>query len=188
MTVHDTTPRAITLARAALQRPLAPFRSLPERLIVVDVPQQRLTILEDGEAIADYPVSTAAAGVGGEEGSHRTPPGWHRIHRRIGAGAPLGALFVSREPTGAVWRGEATEEDLILTRVLTLEGLEDGVNRGPGRDSLERYVYIHGTNQPERLGTPVSHGCVRVRNEDVVALFDRVREGDPIVIVEEPRT
>jgi len=186
MTDHERTQRAIRLARSALARPLTPFTSLPERLVVVDVSHQCLTVLEGGKWVADYPISTASAGVGGEEGSHRTPPGWHRIHRRIGAGAPLGALFVSREPTGAVWKGEATEEDLILTRVLTLEGLEDGVNRGPGRDSLERYVYIHGTNQPERLGTPVSHGCVRIRNEDVVALFDQVREGDPVLIAEGP--
>ena len=114
--------------------------------------------------------------------------GWHRIHARIGAGAPLGTVFESRVPTGRVWRGEAAEADLILTRVLTLEGLEDGVNRGPGRDSLERYIYLHGTNHEDQLGRPASHGCVRLANADVVELFDRVAEGDPVFIAAgEPR-
>jgi len=175
--------RAVALAHASLQRPAAPFDALPERLLVVDVALQTITLIIGGAADAAYPVSTALAGLGGEEGSHCTPPGWHRIHRRIGKDQPIGALFVSREPTGAVWNGEPTESDLILTRVLTLEGLEDGVNRGTGRDSLERYIYVHGTNHPERIGTAVSHGCIRMRNEDIVDLFDRVREGDPLVVV-----
>lgn len=178
---------ALLAARAALDRPGSPFAELPARVLLVNTARQRLVLIQEGEPVAEYPVSTARAGVGGEEGSHRTPPGWHRIHRRIGQDAPVGALFVSREPTGAVWRGEPTEDDLILTRVLTLEGLEEGVNRGAGRDSLERYIYIHGTNHPDRIGAPVSHGCVRMRNEDIVALFELVREGDPVVIVTEPR-
>src|SRR4029079_5343157 len=117
-------------------------------------------------------------GVGGEEGSHRTPPGWHRIHARIGEGQPLRAVCSIRSPTGDMWRGEPSDSDLILTRILTLEGLEPGVNPGPGRDSLERYIYFHGTNHEDRIGQPDSHGCIRLRNDDVVTLFDRVREGD----------
>jgi UDP-N-acetylmuramate--alanine ligase len=180
----EAASRALALARAALARPRAPFRELPSRLLLVDIERQRLTLFEDGRPAADYPVSTAAAGIGGEEGSNRTPPGWHRIHAGIGAGAPSGAEFESRVATGRVWRGEPSPEDLILTRVLTLEGLEEGVNRGPGRDSLERYIYIHGTNHEEALGRPDSHGCVRMANADVVDLFDRVAEGDAVVIVE----
>jgi len=184
-----TTPtdRTLTLARAALGRPASPFAELPDRLLVVDVGRQILTLVIAGEAVAAWPVSTALAGVGGEEGSHCTPPGWHRVQRRIGGDQPIGALFVSREPTGAVWHGEPTESDLILTRILTLEGLEPGVNRGPGRDSLERYIYVHGTNHPDRLGSPVSHGCIRMRNEDIVDLYERVREGDALVVVEDLR-
>ena len=112
----------------------------------------------------------------------RTPPGWHRIHARIGEGAPSGAVFVSREATGDRWKGEPEAADLILTRILTLEGLEDGVNRGPGHDSLERYIYIHGTNHEEELGRPASHGCVRMGNADVIDLFARVAVGDPVVV------
>jgi UDP-N-acetylmuramate--alanine ligase len=174
----------LRLARVALDRPHSPLRSLPPRLILVDVARQRLSLI-DGERVAEeFPVSTAAAGIGAESGSYRTPPGWHRIHARIGAGEPLGMAFESRIPTGRRWEGEPLAEDLILTRILTLEGLEESVNRGPGRDSLERYIYIHGTNHPEELGRPASHGCIRMANEDVVRLFDRVEEGDPVVVVE----
>ena len=175
--------RAIDLARDALVRPGAPS-ALPPRVLLVDVERQRRTLLEDGAAARTWPVSTARAGIGGEEGSMRTPAGWHRIHQRIGAGAEPGMVFESREPTGAVWRGEARDDDLILTRILTLDGLEDGVNRGAGRDSLGRYIYVHGTNHEPLLGRPVSHGCVRMSNADVVELFDLVREGDALVVVD----
>jgi UDP-N-acetylmuramate-alanine ligase len=175
--------RALELARAALARSGAP-PELPSRLLVVDVERQRAVWLEDGVAKAVWPVSTARAGIGGAEGSYRTPPGWHRVHRRIGEDAEEGAVFVSRELTGETWRGEARDEDLILTRILTLDGLEEGVNRGPGHDSLERYIYLHGTNHERLLGRPTSHGCVRLSNADVCCLFAEMREGDYVLIAE----
>ncbi|MBI5710929.1 MAG: L,D-transpeptidase family protein [Candidatus Eisenbacteria bacterium] len=176
--------RVQALLVAARARPAAPDEW--ERLLVVDVPRQRLVLCDDaGRGLAEYPVSTAAAGIGGAEGSLQTPPGWHRIHARIGAGAPSGARFVSRAPTGEVWDGEPRAEDLILSRILTLEGLEDGVNRGPGRDSLERFIYLHGTNHEDALGRAASHGCVRLSNADVIELSDRVREGDPLVVLDQ---
>ena len=181
---HPTEARARVLAEAALGRPAAPFRELPPRLLVVDVERQRSSLLESGLEAAAWTVSTAAAGVGGEDDSYRTPPGWHRVHARIGAGAPSGAVFKGRLPTGEVWRGEPRADDLILTRILTLEGLEDGVNRGPGHDSLARYIYIHGTNHEGALGRPVSHGCVRMANADMIDLFERLRVGDPVVILD----
>ena len=144
--------------------------------------RQIATWFEGGEAIAAWPVSTGRAGIGGEQGSYRTPPGWHRIHQRIGAGAGAGTVFVSRAPTGETWRGEAREDDLILTRILTLDGLEDGVNRGAGCDSLERYIYLHGTNHVDLLGRPVSHGCVRLSNEHVCQLFEHMREDRKSVV------
>lgn len=170
------------------------------RWLLVDVARQRLHLLEGEALVADWPVSTAVVGIDAREGSGGTPPGVHRIGQRIGAGAPPGMVFVSREPTGRVWapgagdqpRGEAqddtragppVDQDLILTRVLTLDGLEEGVNRGPGVDSASRYIYLHGTNAEDRLGTPCSHGCVRLANADVATLFDLVREGDPVVII-----
>jgi len=173
------------LLSAALSRPQAPSPA-PERVIVVDVAAQQLALLEGGRVAAEYPVSTSYLGVGGGNGTNRTPPGWHRIAARIGADAEPGTVFSSRVPTGRVWRGEATDDDLILTRILTLDGLEPGVNFGPGCDSLERYIYIHGTNHEGALGRPASHGCVRMRGADVTALFDRVREGDAVVVMDAP--
>jgi len=175
--------RAFALARGGLSRPGAPSE-LPQRLLVVDVERQMAVWLEGGNAVAAWPVSTARAGIGGEEGSYRTPPGWHRVKQRIGADAPRGMVFSSREPTGAAWYGEACDDDLILTRILTLDGLEDGVNRGPGYDSLERYIYLHGTNHEGLLGRPMSHGCVRLSNDGVCELFARMREGDFVLIAE----
>jgi UDP-N-acetylmuramate--alanine ligase len=155
---------------------------LPERLLVVDVERQRATLLEGETAVLSWPVSTSRNGIGGTEGSYRTPPGWHRVHRRIGEDAVPGTVFVSREPIGETWRGEARDDDLILTRIFTLEGLEDGVNRGAGCDSIERYIYLHGTNHEALIGRPVSHGCVRLSNRDVGELFTRLREGDLVLI------
>jgi UDP-N-acetylmuramate--alanine ligase len=155
---------------------------LPERLLVVDVERQLSILFERDAAVASWPISTSRNGIGGTEGSYRTPPGWHRINRRIGEDAAPGTVFVSREPIGETWRGEAGDQDLILTRILTLEGLEDGVNRGPGCDSLERYIYLHGTNHEALIGRPVSHGCVRLSNRDVTELFARLSDGDFVLI------
>lgn len=175
--------RALALARLGIERPQSPFRALPPRLLVIDVERQRLYLLEDERLVREAVVSTAIAGVGGESGSHRTPPGWHRIGARIGAGMPSGAVFESRESTGAVWDGVPGDDDLILTRVLTLEGLEPGVNQGEGRDTRARYIYLHGTNQERLLGIPASHGCVRLANREIIELFERVHEGDPLVVL-----
>jgi len=153
-----------------------------ERCLVVDVARQRLGLLEGGRLAAEYPVSTSAGGLGGEDGSFRTPPGWHVIHARIGAGAATGTVFRNRVATGETWDGSPGAGDLILDRILTLDGREPGVNRGPGVDSLERTIYVHGTNHPGLLGRPASHGCVRMACADVAALFGRVREGDPLLV------
>jgi UDP-N-acetylmuramate-alanine ligase len=175
--------RVQALTSAALARPLAPVAAPPRRWLLVDVALQRVLLMHGAEPASEWPVSTARAGIGGADGSLRTPPGWHRVHARIGAGAVAGAVFESREPTGAVWRGEPREDDLILTRVLTLEGLEDGVNRGPGHDSLERYIYLHGTNHEAALGRPDSHGCVRLSNRAITEVFDQVAEGDLVAVI-----
>ncbi len=172
------------LALVALKRPVSPFTELPNPLVVVDPFRQRLGFLEDGVLRAVFTISTAANGLGCEDGSFRTPVGWHRIHARIGEGAERGTVFRSRIPTGEVWRGEPGKEDLILTRVITLEGLEKGVNQGPGCDSKDRTIYLHGTNQEGLLGKPVSHGCIRLSNRDVTELFGLLQEGGALVVAE----
>jgi len=175
--------RALVLE--GLARPGAPALPAGARVLVVDVARQRMGLVEGGRLAFEAVISTAKNGLGCEENSFRTPTGWHRIHARIGAGAEPGTVFRARVAAGEVWRGEPRDEDLILTRVLTLDGLEEGWNRGPGRDSLARFIYLHGTNQEHDLGTPVSHGCVRLSNADVADLFDRVAEGDLLLIAED---
>lgn len=159
----------------------------PRRWLWVDVDRQRLVLLEGSRARRVWEISTAKAGIDGRQDSYGTPPGVHRIAERIGAEQPRGSVFVSREATGSVWPDDGPDapegEDLILTRILTLDGQQPGVNRGPGCDSLERTIYIHGTNHEREIGRPVSHGCVRMRNDDVLDLFERVQPGDPVVIV-----
>ena len=175
--------RALLLA--ARSREGAPSLERGSRLLVVDAARQRLGLLQHGALVFEAVISTAKNGLGCEEGSYRTPTGWHHIHARIGAGAEPGSVFRNRVATGDIWRGEPRDEDLILTRVLTLDGLEEGWNRGPGRDSLERFIYLHGTNQEGQLGAPVSHGCVRLANAAVMQLFDLLTEGDPVLIAGE---
>jgi UDP-N-acetylmuramate--alanine ligase len=173
--------RALELLSEGLKRPGAPAK-LSERVLVVDAERQVATLIDSGTPVAAWPVSTARRGIGGEEGSLRTPPGWHSIRRKIGADAPQGAVFVSRQRTGERWCGEPRHDDLILTRILTLDGLEEGINRGRGCDSRSRYIYLHGTNHEDLIGRTASHGCVRLSNRDVVELFERMREGDLVLI------
>ena len=145
-------------------------------LLIVDARRQQLTLFERGCRIACYPVSTAAAGLGCEDGSLKTPVGWHEVLDRIGRGAPLGQVFESRLPTGEIVDLtrplDGREGDPILTRILRLRGLEPGKNHGQGVDSYLRMIYIHGTHREDRLGTPASCGCIRMANRDVAALFE----------------
>ena len=154
--------------------------------IRIDVARQRLTLGEGVRVAHEYPVSTGAKGLGCEAGSFRTPTGLHRIKLKIGEGQPLGAVFAGRRPTGEVFspklREAAPSRDWILTRILWLEGLEPGRNRGGAVDTLRRYIYIHGTPDDGMDDPPSSHGCVRMFNSDIVDLFSRVSVGTPVLI------
>ena len=158
---------------------MAPLRK--PRLVLVDAPTQTLRVLEDGIERFRCAVSTAENGLGCRENSGCTPWGWHRISEVIGLGQPPGTRFSSREPTGEIWSGQEVEGDWITTRILWLDGLEPGVNRGPGVDTHERYVYIHGTAREDELGRPGSHGCVRVSNADAVELADALLAAGDLV-------
>lgn len=157
--------------------------------IRVDISAQTLSLFgDDGACIRRYTVSTARNGAGEDKGSYRTPRGRHVIRARIGAGAPLGAAFRGRRFTGEVWSPElaagAPQRDWILTRILWLSGLEPGRNRLGKVDSMQRYIYIHGTPDSEPMGVPLSIGCVRMRNRDVAELFDLVPVGTLVDIRE----
>jgi L,D-transpeptidase YbiS len=155
--------------------------------IEVSIPEQCLRLQDEaGGVLAIYAVSTALNGVGESKGSGCTPRGRHVVRARIGGGQPLNTVFVGRRPTGEIWTPQLAvqfpERDWILTRILWLSGCEPGVNRLGSVDSMQRYIYIHGTPDSEPMGVARSHGCIRMRNADLIALFDQVPAGTPVLI------
>jgi lipoprotein-anchoring transpeptidase ErfK/SrfK len=154
--------------------------------IAIDLATQSLELTGADGAARRYEVSTSKYGAGEREGSYRTPRGRHAIRGMIGAGCPVGTVFVARRPTGEIWSEALAaahpDRDWILTRILWLSGLEPGVNRLGNVDTMRRYIYIHGMPDPEPCGQPGSIGCIRMRNEDIIDLFDRVEVGTIVVI------
>jgi UDP-N-acetylmuramate--alanine ligase len=161
---------------------LRPSLHDPQELFLIQsIEEQALYVCANGAITERFDSSTSRFGCGIRENSFKTPPGIHRIREKIGAGAPAGRIFKGRKDTGADWDG-STEENLILTRILRLEGLEEGINKGPGVDSYARFVYIHGTNREDLMGTPLSHGCLTMRSSDIIRLFEMVTEGTVVYI------
>ena len=155
--------------------------------IEVSIPDQRLSLFDgDGRVLRAYSVSTAKNGAGEMRGSHCTPRGRHIIRAKIGAGQPPNTVFVARRPTGELWTPELQARfpgrDWILTRILWLCGCEPGFNRLGVVDTMRRYIYIHGSPDSVPMGHPGSIGCVRMRNSDIIELFDRVPAGTPVLI------
>jgi len=155
--------------------------------IHIHVPAQRLDLADEaGNLLRSWPVSTALRGLGEQRGSYQTPRGRHYIRARIGDGAPLNAVFRARRPTGEIYSPSLglamPERDWILTRILWLCGREPGVNRLGECDSMRRYIYIHGTPDETFRPEPASHGCIRMRNADLVELFDLVPVGTEVMI------
>ena len=151
---------------------------MAQQRIEVSIAEQSMKLLSDDHLIAHWSISTASAGAGQQEGSGCTPTGLHRIRLKIGEGEPENAVFVGRRATGEIYSPELAaqypQRDWILTRILWLQGQELGHNRGGGVDSLKRYIYIHGTPDTEPMGQPASHGCIRMRNKDLLELFEQV--------------
>jgi lipoprotein-anchoring transpeptidase ErfK/SrfK len=158
----------------------------PGTKIIVDLKRQQMQLLSDGEVFRTYSVSTALNGPGEMQGSECTPRGQHRIRIKIGAGCPESAVFVGRRFTGEIYTPELgsqyPERDWVLTRILWLTGLEPSRNRGGKVDSLRRYIYIHGCPDSEPMGEPRSHGCIRMRNRELMELFDLVEAGTLVEI------
>ncbi len=154
--------------------------------IDIDLGAQRLRLRDGVRTLAEFPVSTAANGAGEQRDSYCTPRGRHVVRAKIGAGAPLHTVFVSRRPTGEVWSpalaAAQPERDWILTRILWLSGRELGRNRLGAVDTMRRFIYIHGAPSDVPLGVPGSHGCIRMRGADMIALFDAVPLGTPVDI------
>ncbi len=164
-------------------RPYNEEMAIPK--IIVRIRDQEADLVEGKNVIKTFRISTAANGVGCEVGSNCTPRGLLRVARKIGDGCAVGTVFRSRVTTGETWSAQAgnllfgTKVDIVLTRILWLEGLE-----AQNANTLDRYVYLHGTNQEELLGKPVSHGCIRFSNKDIVEIYDLVPEGALVEIVD----
>lgn len=157
--------------------------------INIRIPTQQLDLLDSaGKVLRRYAVSTAANGLGEISGSYCTPRGKHIIRAKIGAGQPEDTVFVGRRPTGEIYTPELGARfpgrDWILTRILWLSGCEAGFNRLGKCDTMRRYIYIHGTPDSVPLGIPDSHGCIRMRNADLIELFDIVPAGTAVEILE----
>ncbi len=154
--------------------------------IEVSVAKQQLTLLQDCIAKQVYSISTALKGVGEQHGSFKTPCGWHVIRAKIGQDMPINTVFVGRRPTGEIYSSDMPlgTRDWILTRIMWLSGLELNKNRLGEVDTMRRYIYIHGSPDAVAMGVPGSRGCIRMRNQDVVDLFDRITVGMRVFIGE----
>jgi L,D-transpeptidase YbiS len=157
--------------------------------IRVSIADQRLQLWQGDECVFESQVATASNGPGEQFGSECTPRGEHVVRAKIGAGCRENTVFLGRRPTGEIYspalREEYPDRDWILTRILWLSGTEPGVNRLGKVDTMRRYIYIHGCPDEDPMGIPGSHGCIKMRNADVITLFDRVDVGTPVIITEE---
>jgi hypothetical protein len=159
-----------------------------ERILVVRIGPATLQFFRGGSLVRSFVISTSKRPPSNVKHSLGTPRGLHEIAERIGAGQPPGMVFKSRVPTGRhfseVLARQPEQDNLITSRILWLRGLEPGVNRGGDVDTYDRYVYIHGTNHDDRIGEPLSSGCVLMRNLDIVELYEDVRAGDLVWIAD----
>jgi lipoprotein-anchoring transpeptidase ErfK/SrfK len=156
--------------------------------VIISISKQILVLVKHGEIVMSYPISSSAYGIGNRAGSNKTPLGSHKISQKYGNGAAIGTIFKSRVNTGEIAKiytyDTEIKADLITTRIMWLEGLKPGINKGPGIDSHARYIYIHGTQEEGMIGQPASHGCIRMKNQDVIQLFDVIPVGTLVEIQE----
>ncbi|MFC1546323.1 L,D-transpeptidase family protein [bacterium] len=156
--------------------------------IIIAVALQKLFLFEDDNIIAEYYISSSKYGIGSEEGSMKTPLGAHAIYKKIGSDAPIGTMFKARKQINKISKiytePVSTKQDIITTRILWLKGLEQGINKGKNIDSKKRYIYIHGTHEEGLIGKPASKGCIRMKNKDVIELFDKAGVNTLVEIIE----
>lgn len=154
----------------------------PKSKAVVSVADQRLAVVnKTGEVVKTYPVSTSKFGLGSKRGSRHTPLGKMKVAKKIGGGAPAGAVFKSRKRTGEVLKPNAPGRDPIVTRIMWLDGLEYY-----NRNTFSRYIYIHGTPEEKKIGSPASYGCIRMTSKDVIDLYRRLDEGSEVKVIKQP--
>lgn len=158
-------------------------------LLLVSIEKQSLFLLEDFKVKKEYSISSSKYGLGAKSGSYKTPIGLFDIPSMHGDDEPVGRVFINAEPTDGIAAiyvdSTDVDEDKILTRVIKLKGLEYGINTGPGKNTFNRKIYIHGTPEEGLIGTPASHGCIRMLNHDVVDLYDRINPNFKVLIVKQ---
>lgn len=157
--------------------------------LLIRISEQTLYLLDElEEVVQKYPVSTSKYGIGNKEGSFQTPIGKHCIKEKIGDQFAINEVFIGRQPQGLLEELQAQKkklpDDIITSRIMWLQGLEPDVNMGENIDSYQRYIYIHGTSEEDKIGSMASHGCIRMRNNDVIDLFDQLDEGCEVIIEE----
>ncbi len=151
------------------------YSASDDYMLIINTTEQMMYLLKGNTLVDEYVVSTGKTGEGSQQGSGKTPLGYHRIVEKIGDGAPIGAIFVGKKNTGKLspiyTDTTDIDDDPVVTRIMSLDGLEEGYNKGGSVDSYKRFIYIHGTHEEGLLGTKTSHGCIRMKNTEVVELF-----------------
>jgi lipoprotein-anchoring transpeptidase ErfK/SrfK len=159
-------------------------------MLKIDIAKQQIDLIKEGKLIRSYPASTASKGPGERMDSGCTPRGRHRVRLKIGSGCPENTVFVARRPTGEIYSPELAvaypRRDWVLSRIIWLTGAEPGINRGGRVDSLRRFIYIHGCPDSEPMGIPRSHGCIRMRNHQLIELFEQIENGEAVEILPAP--
>ena len=159
-----------------------------EPYLYISIADQCLQLIDNNKIVFEVQIASAKNGVGEQSGSECTPRGWHKIRAKIGANCPENTVFIGRRGTGELYCDELQKQhpgrDWILTRIMWLSGLQPGFNRLGSQDSMRRYIYIHGCPDSHKMSVPSSHGCIKMRNSEVIELFDRVDTGIPVLIAE----
>jgi lipoprotein-anchoring transpeptidase ErfK/SrfK len=159
-----------------------------EYVVIIHAAEQKQYLLHNGMIVKQYIISTSEYGLGSKAGSNKTPLGVHIVKKKYGTNAKIGTIFKARANTGRIAQiltetGKRSKADNVTTRILWLSGLEKGKNKGHKIDSYQRYIYIHGTDEEGRLGSPASHGCIRMNNQDVIDLYQNIPVGTLVVIL-----
>ena len=158
-----------------------------DNLLFVSIENQKMSRIQSKDIIETYDISTSKYGIGNQMGSNKTPTGLHKINSKYGHKTPVNGRMIGRVFYGQIAKifsdTTTSKTDDITSRILWLEGLENGINKGDNIDSYKRYIYIHGTSEEGRIGIPSSHGCVRMKNKDVIDLFNEVAIGTFVLIL-----
>ena len=157
-----------------------------DKYLVVHTSKQKIYLVENNNVCFESFVSTSKNGLGNEDSSFKTPVGLHSVKEKIGYEQPKYTIFKARQPTKLKYDlKNIPSEDLITSRIIWLNGMEKGINSGGNVDTYSRYIYIHGTPHEKEIGTPVSHGCIRMKNDEIIDLFQRIEIGTPVIIIDD---